>query len=61
MVKLNVSGIIYEADMTIELAEENIKDLIYRELDIMRQMVVDSSYKDWRGWARLKKLIILFE
>jgi hypothetical protein len=61
MVKLNISGIIYEANMTIELAEEHIKELIYRELDIMRQMVIDSSYKDWRGWARLKKLIILFE
>jgi hypothetical protein len=24
-------------------------------------MVVDSSYRDWRGWARLKKVIILFQ
>ncbi len=61
IVKLNVSGINYNAKMTIELAEEDVKDLIYRELDIMRRMVVDSSYKDWRGWARLKKLFILFE
>jgi hypothetical protein len=61
IVNLNISGIIYKANITIELAEEDIKKLIYRELDVMRMMVVDSSYMDLMGLLLLKKVIILFQ
>jgi hypothetical protein len=60
-VKLNVNGQIYTAIMVIELAEKNVKNLIYQKLDVMKRMVCDSSYKDWRGWAQLKKLLVLFQ
>ena len=59
IVELEIAGEQYCANLTVELAEQNVKDLITQELDVVKRMINDSESSDWKNCANIRKLILI--
>jgi len=59
-VELEISGQLFFASMTVELSEQDVKDLINQEIEELRDKIINSDDSDWRNNANIRKLIILF-